>query len=86
MTINKDGATPLYQQLAAILRDRIAKKEIAPGTRIPSETALESEFDLARGTVRAAIELLKSEGLVVSVQGRGTFAVEAAPDAKGERA
>lgn len=73
VTINKDGATPLYLQLAAILRSRIESGVIAAGTRVPSETALEAEFDLARGTVRAAIDVLKREGLVESVQGRGTF-------------
>ncbi|MDQ2874249.1 MAG: GntR family transcriptional regulator [Actinomycetota bacterium] len=40
---------------------------------VPSETSLVQEFGVARGTVRRAIEVLRDEGLVLTVQGRGTF-------------
>ena len=35
--------------------------------------SLVQEFGVARGTVRRAIEVLRDAGLVVTVQGRGTF-------------
>jgi DNA-binding GntR family transcriptional regulator len=38
-------------------------------------TALQQEFGLARGTVLHAVELLREEGLVRTVTGRGTFVV-----------
>ena len=43
------------------------------GDKIATLEELEREFNVARVTVRQAIELLQSEGLLKSHQGRGTF-------------
>jgi DNA-binding GntR family transcriptional regulator len=40
---------------------------------VPSETQLPQEFGIARGTARKAIALLRDEGLVITVQGRGSY-------------
>lgn len=64
---------PLYEQLAAILRKKIDDGEWAPGTRIPSETALVQTYDVARNTVRRALALLREEGKIVTFDGRGSF-------------
>lgn len=65
--------TPPYQQLASILRDRIAAGEFRPGDALPSEKDLVQEHGLARETVRRAVKVLRDEGLVVTIPGRGTF-------------
>jgi GntR family transcriptional regulator len=31
------------------------------------------EYGIARGTARRAVEVLRDEGLVITVQGRGTY-------------
>ena len=62
---------PLSQQLAAILREKIDKGEFKPGQKIPSETALMQIHDVARGTVRRALEILRDEGKIVTFPGRG---------------
>ncbi len=69
------GRSPLprYAQLADLLRGRIERGQWLPGARLPSIDQLISEFDLARVTVRQAIDLLAREGLVSPQQGRGTF-------------
>ena len=77
-TIDPGGATPVYRQLAAILRRRILSATIEPGHVIPSEKRLEQEFGLSRNTSRRAIAILRDEGLVVTVAGRGTYVVSAA--------
>lgn len=64
---------PAYRQLAGILREQIESGKITPGDPLPSETTLQQEYGIARGTIRRAIELLRDQGLVVTVQGRGTF-------------
>lgn len=46
---------------------------IQRGTLLPSETVLMAEFQVARGTVRDAIRLLRDEGLVATEHGRGTI-------------
>ncbi|MGH3922353.1 MAG: GntR family transcriptional regulator [Pseudonocardiaceae bacterium] len=73
MTIDPTDPRPAYQQVADQLRTLIYGRELAPGDRLPSERELVERYGLAHGTVRQAIEVLRSEGLVVSVQGRGSF-------------
>ncbi|WP_148573447.1 GntR family transcriptional regulator [Nocardioides caldifontis] len=64
---------PVYKQIADELRRRIETGRIAPGERLPSESALVAEFGVAHGTIRQAIQLLRSEGLAVAEHGRGVF-------------
>lgn len=65
--------TPLHAQLAAILRRGIKSGQYRPRDPLPSESQLMQEHGVARGTVRQAIEALRSEGLVVTIRGRGTY-------------
>ena len=64
---------PRYVQLADLIRQRIAKAELAPGDLLPSLEQLMAEFDVSRVTVRQAIQILAQEGLVTPQRGRGTF-------------
>lgn len=64
---------PLYLRIRQILRERIAEGEYAPGTAIPSEADLSQFFGTTKATVRGAIDGLIDEGLVLRVQGKGTF-------------
>ncbi len=64
---------PLFRQVADILAARIAAGDLAPGKPIPSESAIQQEFGVARGTARAAVAELRRRGLVVTVPHRGTF-------------
>lgn len=73
MTIDYEGFEPVWRQLASILRERIASGELPPGRVMPSEATLSQEYGLARSTVVKAVKALEAEGLVVRVQGRGTF-------------
>lgn len=65
--------TPLYLQVAAVLRRRIEDGLLPPNARMASLGELEAEFQVARVTVRQAIDLLQTEGLVWRQQGKGTF-------------
>jgi GntR family transcriptional regulator len=47
--------------------------ELEPDSPLPSELQLVQEYGIARGTARHAIEVLRNEGLVVTVQGRGSY-------------
>jgi GntR family transcriptional regulator len=73
VSVDHDAETPLWQQLASILRAQIQSGELPPGRVMASEATLMQEHGLARGTVRKAIDALVQEGLVNRVQGRGTF-------------
>ncbi|HEX5567976.1 MAG TPA: GntR family transcriptional regulator [Streptomyces sp.] len=71
--IDHEGPVTPYRQLAEILRARIARGDWAEGRPIPSENRLVQEYGLARSTVRRAIAVLVDEGVVWTVQGRGTY-------------
>ncbi len=64
---------PRYLQVAALLRARIRDGHWKLGERIATVAELQEELQVARVTVRQAIELLTQEGLLRSHQGKGTF-------------
>jgi GntR family transcriptional regulator len=76
------GASPIprYVQLADVLRRRIVRGHWRAGDRLPSLDELGREFDVARVTVRQAMDVLVREGLVSPQQGRGTFVTERKAD------
>ena len=83
MTIRADETkAPLYWQLAATLRGRIAGGEYRAGAQLPTEGALCLEFGVSRITVRGALDRLTTEGLLRRERGRGTFV--AAPPVEHE--
>jgi GntR family transcriptional regulator len=62
-----------YQSIADDLRGRVTAGEFAAGRLLPSEAELSAAYDASRVTVRKALELLRSEGLLDSRQGFGWF-------------
>ncbi len=62
-----------YQEIAGLLRERIADGEFPGGRLLPSESDLSTAYDASRVTVRKALEALREEGLVDSRQGFGWF-------------
>jgi GntR family transcriptional regulator len=64
---------PRYLQIAAVIRRRIEDGLWRPNQKISTLQELETEFKVARVTVRQAVKLLQSEGLVRRIQGKGTF-------------
>lgn len=76
-------AEPVWKQLTRILRARIRSGRYEPRHAIPSEKQLEQEFGVARGTARKAIAALRSDGLVVTVAGRGSYVADPLPDEDG---
>jgi GntR family transcriptional regulator len=71
---------PLYIQVASTLRQRIETGQWLPRQKISTLEELEREFEVARVTVRQAVELLQEEGLVHRRQGRGTFVADRLKD------
>jgi GntR family transcriptional regulator len=71
--LDKNDFAPLYIQLQRILRNKILSGEYKQGEAIPSETEMMKMFQTTRGTVRNAISLLVSEGMVEQIRGKGTF-------------
>jgi GntR family transcriptional repressor for pyruvate dehydrogenase complex len=60
---------PAYQMLADALRARILTRELRPGQKLPVEPELADEYDVSRSTVREALRVLASQGLITTVRG-----------------
>jgi DNA-binding GntR family transcriptional regulator len=69
--VDPDSATPLYVQVAALLRARIRSGELT--SRLPSLRTITQEYGVSHITAEKAVQLLREDGLVVTVIGRGTF-------------
>jgi len=74
---------PAYQQVADQLRQLIVSGTLSPGDRLPVEGEMSSAFGVSRSTVREALRLLSSQGLIHTVRGvtGGTFVSESDPAA-----
>lgn len=71
--IDRESFEPAYNQLANILRRKIATGAYRPGDRLPSEAELCSQYQVSTITSRRAIKMLVTQDIVTAIQGRGTF-------------
>ena len=74
----KRSRVPLYLQVASTLARRIDGGQWKPGQKISTLEELGAEFQVARVTVRQAIEILENDGMVRCQQGKGTFVTQGA--------
>ena len=70
MPVDHDSPVPLYRQVAALLRERIARDRLA---RLPSLAQIQQEYEVSRPTAESAVDILVKAGEVTVVSGRGTF-------------
>jgi DNA-binding GntR family transcriptional regulator len=71
-----DKSETLHARIANSLRERIYNHEWKANEQIPTEMQLVEEYGASRGTIKKAISVLVTEGLLVQTPGRGTFVVE----------
>jgi GntR family transcriptional regulator len=72
-TLDPTSDRAVFRQIADHLRVAIERGRLAENEQIPSETKLTAHYGVARMTVRHAIGVLQSEGLVLAEHGRGVF-------------
>lgn len=58
------------------LHRQLLEGELKAGSKLPSERALALEYETSRPLVREALQILKSQGLIESRRGGGTFVSE----------
>ncbi len=68
-----------YVQIAASLRTKIQEGFYQNTMRLPTEMELSQAFGVNRQTVRRALSLLSSEGLIERRQGSGSYVRDSAP-------
>lgn len=63
-------------ELAAHFRREIEDGTLAPGQQLPSHRQVVEEFKTSPSTINKAWQILKTEGLIYTESGRGTFVTE----------
>jgi GntR family transcriptional regulator len=66
-------SAPLHARIKNTLRARILDGSAAPLSQLPSESELGAAFGASRITVRQALGDLQKEGLIYTLQGKGSF-------------
>ncbi|MBW3576164.1 MAG: GntR family transcriptional regulator [Actinobacteria bacterium] len=77
--LDRRSDRPAYHQIADCLRSDITESVLKPGSKIPSERSLMDRYDAARGTVRQALAVLRTEGLIEVHHGKGAFVRDRPP-------
>ena len=77
----RHSQTPAYRWLYASLRTEILEGRLRSGARLPATRDLARQYQLSRGTIVNAFELLKSEGYLRGTIGSGTYVSKILPDA-----
>ena len=75
-----ETGTPAYRRLYEALRAEILDGRLGPGARLPATRDLARQYQLSRGTIVNAFELLKSEGYLEGSIGSGTYVSKILPD------
>ncbi|MCK1783738.1 MULTISPECIES: FadR/GntR family transcriptional regulator [Pseudomonas] len=66
----------LAHDIVTTLTQRILLGQMAPGEKLPSESAIVGEYGVSRTVVREALSKLQAAGLVETRHGVGTFVLE----------
>ncbi len=74
------GRETLPTGIAAQLRRQIETGELPPGDQLPGHRGLAVQFDVSLSTIREAVSMLVSDGLINTRAGRGTFVAIAPPN------
>jgi len=69
----KNISKPLYVVIYEKILENINKKKYNCCDKLPSENLFAKEFDVNRHTVRQALSLLKDEGYIYTIKGKGNY-------------
>ncbi|WP_405672799.1 GntR family transcriptional regulator [Streptomyces canus] len=73
---SKQDRRPPYQHAADEIRRDILQGRIKPGEQMPSIRELQERFGVANMTARSALNVLRDEGLIYTIHGRGSFVAD----------
>lgn len=73
---SKQDRRPPYQHAADEIRRDILHGRIKPGEQMPSIRELQERFGVANMTARSALNVLRDEGLIYTIHGRGSFVAD----------
>ena len=78
--LDKNSTKPVYLQIAEAIIADIESGRLKPGSALPGSRKLALSIKVNRNTVVDALDLLLSQGWLLSQERRGTFVAETLPD------
>lgn len=73
MKIDFDASKPIYEQVIDGIKKQIARGEIEPGDKLPSQRDMAQEIQVNPNTIQRAYREMELLDLVETKRGRGTF-------------
>lgn len=80
MSTDLDRTRAVWRQIAAVIVERIEDGTYPVGSKVPSVVDISTEWQVAASTAQKVMAHLKSEGLVRTEVGLGTFVVDRPAD------
>lgn len=74
--LSNSSSAPIYEQIAAQIRDQIVAGSLEQGAALPSIRALAKDLRISVITTKRAYDELEAEGFVYTVAGKGCFVAE----------
>ncbi len=76
LTLSQTDGRPMYQQIIAQIRQRIAVGDWQPGLKLPSIRELAVATRVSVITVKRAYQELENDGVIMTQQGKGSFVAD----------
>jgi len=73
MHLRLDQGSPIYQQIIDEFKRSIARGDLGPGDRIPSQRELATMVQVNPNTVQRAYREMEQERIAETLRGQGTF-------------
>lgn len=75
LTLDPRSRAPLHAQVEALIRSLLSEPQYQDGKLLPPEKEIASRLGVSRSTVRAGLDRLVQQGMIVRQAGRGTQVV-----------
>ena len=73
LNINNTSSVPKYIQIVKAVKARITSEDLKIGDKLPSINHLSACYNLSRDTVEKAYKILKNQGIIIPVRGKGFY-------------
>ncbi|WP_167158866.1 PLP-dependent aminotransferase family protein [Streptomyces sp. MBT27] len=80
IVLDRDGGTPLQQQLCEQITALVRAGRLRPGDSVPASRELAQQLDVSRTVVTRAYELLRANSIIIARRGSGTRVAPLAGD------
>lgn len=74
--IDPDSTVPIYQQVVHSIKHQVATGRLKPGEQLPTVRELATDLRINPNTVARAYDMLDSDNVITTQQGRGTYVRE----------